>query len=57
MKLAIRIFALLVVVAGGAAATVSSSTTLVNHQSATAGFPNPGCGPMLCPPQPPPPSN
>jgi hypothetical protein len=59
MKLAIRIFALLVVVAGGGAAATYSSTTLVSHQSATAAAPNPYCGPGMpyCPPPPPPPSN
>jgi hypothetical protein len=57
MKLAIRIFALFVVVAGAAAATTTNSSTFVSHQSATAAFPNPGCGlpgAPVCPPPPPP---
>lgn len=51
MKLAIRIFALFVVVAGAAAASTSKTVAIPSHQSATAGFPNPSCGPYLpCPP-------
>jgi len=49
MKLAIRAFALLVIVAGFAAASVSSTTskTVASHQSASASFPIPGCGPFV----------
>jgi hypothetical protein len=58
MKLAIRIFALLVVVAGGAAAALTPKTApiLPSHQSATAGFPIATCGPGIptCPQTPPP---
>ncbi|MGA2649504.1 MAG: hypothetical protein ABSF28_03225 [Terracidiphilus sp.] len=55
MKLAIRIFVLLIVFAGVAAASVSSSSTthvIASHQSATADLPTPGCGPGVpgCPP-------
>jgi P pilus assembly chaperone PapD len=51
MKLAIRIFALFVVVAGAAAAAVTPKATPVirSHQSATASFPIPECGPHICP--------
>jgi len=55
MKLAVRIFALSVVFAGVAAASVSTSTTrpVASHLSATASLPVPGCGPHICPPNPP----
>lgn len=55
MKLAIRIFALTIVVAGAAAAATTPKTApaIASHQSATASFPVPGCGPYICPPQPP----
>ncbi len=54
MKLAIRIFALSVVVAGAAAAAVTPKTApvIASHQSATASFPTPMCGPYICPAQP-----
>lgn len=56
MKLAIRLFALLVVVAGGAAAAITpkSSPIIPSHQSATAGFPIATCGPGIptCPKEP-----
>jgi hypothetical protein len=54
MKLAIRIFALSVVVAGAAAAAVTPKTAplVPSHQSATASFPTPTCGPYICPPNP-----
>ena len=58
MKLAIRIFALLVVVAGGAAAAVTpkNAPLVPSHQAATAGFPIATCGPGIptCPQLPPP---
>jgi len=58
MKLAIRLFALLVVVAGGAATalTPKNAQLLPSHQSATAAFPIPTCGPGIptCPQTPPP---
>ncbi len=56
MKLALRIVAVLLVVAGGATAAVSSKSApaLPSHQSATAAFPIPGCGPGVCPPNTPP---
>lgn len=52
MKLAIRIFALTVVVAGAAAAATTPKTAkpIASHQSATASFPNPYCGPYVCSP-------
>ncbi|MGD0938706.1 MAG: hypothetical protein ABR905_03265 [Terracidiphilus sp.] len=52
MKLAIRIFALLVVVAGGAAATTTpkTATAMPSRLSATDSAPIPQCGPgMNCP--------
>ncbi|MGB9409013.1 MAG: hypothetical protein WCA89_15870 [Terracidiphilus sp.] len=51
MKLAIRIFTLSVVVAGVAAAAVTPKTApaIPSHQSASASFPAPGCGPYMCP--------
>jgi hypothetical protein len=56
MKLAVRIFALLVVVAGGAAAAVTPKNAPIvpSHQSATAGFPIATCGPGIptCPQKP-----
>jgi hypothetical protein len=54
MKLAIRIFALTVIAAGAAAAAVTPKTApvIASHQSATASFPAPGCGPYMCTPQP-----
>jgi hypothetical protein len=54
MKLVIRIFVLSVVVAGAAAAAVTPKTTPVvpSHQSATASFPMPACGPYICPANP-----
>jgi hypothetical protein len=50
MKLAVRILAVILVVAGGAAAAVTpkSGPVFLSHQSATAAFPIPGCGPGLC---------
>jgi hypothetical protein len=51
MKLAIRIFALAVVFVGAAASFSSSPKHVVaSHQSATASFPMPACGPGICPP-------
>jgi len=52
MKLAIRIFALTVIVAGAAAAATTPKTAqpIASHQSATASFPVPGCGPYTCTP-------
>jgi hypothetical protein len=49
MKLAIRLFALLVVVAGGTAATMTpkAAPVLPSHQSTAAAFPIPGCGPGI----------
>lgn len=54
MKLAIRIFTLSVVVAGVAAAAVTPKTApaVPSHQSASASFPAPGCGPYMCPANP-----
>jgi hypothetical protein len=54
MKLAIRIFALTIVVAGAAAAATTPKTTppVASHQSATARFPTPACGPYICPAKP-----
>jgi hypothetical protein len=53
MKLAIRIFALLIVLAGVASAALApkSAPALASHQSATASLPAPGCGPHVptCP--------
>ncbi|MGO9340624.1 MAG: hypothetical protein ACLPY1_24385 [Terracidiphilus sp.] len=58
MKLAIRLFGLLVVFVGVAAASVSHSSAriLPSHQSATASNPIPLCAPGLpgCPDLPPP---
>jgi hypothetical protein len=58
MKLAIRLFGLLVVFVGVAAASVSRSSAVVlpSHQSATASNPIPLCAPGLpgCPDLPPP---
>ena len=49
MKLILRVFALAVVFAGAAAASVSSSPkhVVASHQSATASFPIPTCGPGI----------
>ena len=50
MKLAVRVFALMIVIAGFAAASLSSASTktVVSHQSATASFPVPGsCAPDI----------
>jgi len=54
MKLAIRIFALTIIVAGAAAAAVTPKTAkpIQSHQSATASFPIPTCGPSMCPSDP-----
>jgi hypothetical protein len=52
MKLAVRLLAMLIVVAGGAAAAVSSPKSahvLPSHQSPSAAFPIPTCGPGICP--------
>ncbi len=51
MKLAIRVFAFCVVVAGVAAAATSPKTApfMPSHQSATATFPIPQCGPNTPP--------
>ena len=51
MKLAIRIFALTLIVAGAAAAATTPKTAqpIASHQSASASFPIPGCGPDNCP--------
>ena len=59
MKLAVRVFALIVVVAGGAAAVSSSSPAVASHLSATSFMPVPACGPNVptCPQQPAPPSH
>jgi hypothetical protein len=58
MKLAIRLFGLLIVFVGVAAASVSHSSVrfLPSHQSATAANPVPLCAPGLpgCPDLPPP---
>ncbi len=55
MKLALRIFAFSIVLAGVAAAAVTPRTAAVvsSHQSATASMPGPGCGPHICPVNPP----
>jgi hypothetical protein len=55
MKLTLRILAVLIVVAGGAAAAITpkSAPALPSHQSPSAAFPIPGCGPGICPPNPP----
>ncbi|MGA2672411.1 MAG: hypothetical protein ABSE99_04205 [Terracidiphilus sp.] len=55
MKLAVRIFAFSIVLVGAAAAAVTPKTTTVvaSHQSATATLPVPGCGPHICPANPP----
>jgi hypothetical protein len=48
MKLAIRAFAICVVLAGAAAATLTSgSRQVASHQSASAHFPIPICGPGI----------
>jgi len=53
MKLVIRIFALTIVVAGAAAAAMPrTAPPVASHQSATAGFPTPACGPYICPTNP-----
>lgn len=55
MKLTVRILAVLIVVAGGAAAAVTpkSAHVLPSHQAVVASFPIPGCGPGICPANPP----
>ena len=59
MKLAIRIFALTVIAAGAAAAATTPRTAqpIASHQSATASFPIPTCGPYICPANPNPDGN